>query len=251
MICNKCKRDIPTDSKFCPYCGNKDLAPTIENNANYPTKKRSWIKNIIPLMVIIALVIALAYTSINQNQLQTDILNKEKDLENMQSTLDDVNKKLNQAQSDLYNAQKDIEEYKSQATYWKDKFTATDPNNVSYSYEFESVETLVEAIKKAPSEYYNKNVKVLATVYRNDKGSITIFDTSDEYVTNNMSSIEFLIRLNRTVNLDAHISDNMQYAVVASGDFVKLYGTVKTANGEVYLDNCQYDMISSVTERTK
>lgn len=115
---------------------------------------------------------------------------------------------------------------------------------------FNSVAKLMEALKKDPSAYYNKKVKVLASVYKSENskndGTVTILDMSDELLYTN-DRVSLMVALYSSI--EAHISNDMPYAVLATGDYVELYGTIKTSNDELYLDDCQYDMISTVAER--
>ena len=252
MICNKCKRDIPDDSGFCQYCGN-----TIQKSSTPPKKQKPSTgvgTRILFITLFVILIAALAYTTYSYKQIQTELLDTQSALENIQSTLNSTKEKLSKAESDLSKAnsnisdlKKVVEEYKSQVEYWKEKCLASDPDNVSYSYEFDSVTALWEAVKKAPSAYTNQNIKVVATVYKDKQGDIVIVDINDENLGLLDGSLKTLSFLSKNANIDVKIPN----AFVESGDYIKLYGTVKISNGEIYLDNCQYDMISTVSERSK
>jgi len=59
MICNKCKKEIDDNSKFCGYCGN-----TITEKKNINKKTILWI--LVPVVIIVAIVIALLLINSNK-----------------------------------------------------------------------------------------------------------------------------------------------------------------------------------------
>ena len=77
MICNKCNNNLPDDSEFCQYCGNKITAlETIEkknkktytNAKNIPIKKIIIISASILCLIIAALIIIQFYNQHSENK---------------------------------------------------------------------------------------------------------------------------------------------------------------------------------------
>lgn len=59
MICNKCKKEIDDNSKFCGYCGN-----IINEKKN--TNKKTILRILIPVIIVVAVVITLLIINSNK-----------------------------------------------------------------------------------------------------------------------------------------------------------------------------------------
>lgn len=173
-----------------------------------------------------------------ENELKTIKVN----LKNTQNNLTDTNKKLSNTLSSLTDARTD-------AAMWKEKYMQSDPANVTYSYEFPSVNALLMAIKKNPEAYHNKQVKVFGMILAYEhlalnKKVIALIDYKNEALSN---TDDFVVRsLYRTKTevkeaIEVTLSNDLQYIVAETGDYVNLYGTVRITTGGIFLDKSQYN----------
>lgn len=173
-----------------------------------------------------------------ENELKTIKVN----LKNTQNNLTDTNKKLSNTISSLTDARTD-------AAYWKEKYMASDPANITYSYEFPSVNALLMAIKKNPEAYHNKQVKVFGMIFTYEhetfnRKEIALIDYKGETLPDTDG---FKARFFKNDKIEAKqaievtMLNDLQYTVAETGDYVNLYGTVRITNGEIYLDKCQYN----------
>ena len=200
-------------------------------------------------VAVIALTGALILTTAMSNNLNSNLNSKNLEL---QSKLD-ISEEALQSQKTL------TEQYKSEAERWKNKLLNSDPDNVTYADSFNSVEELNVAIKKNPTYYNNKRIKVVGTIIKYDNEDGNIFDLDTYIVDDNGSDFstydefDFYVwmRYNRNSKgiIPIEITDDLQYTVVETGDYVKMYGTVKISNGEIYLTNCEYSIIATRDER--
>jgi hypothetical protein len=202
----------------------------------------------------------------------------------LNGTIEQLNKEIKQTKNKFAECNSDLTYYKNVFTQTRDKLTEanalttqqsakissleatiqtlkqklaqSDPTNVKYSYSFDSVSTLLSAIKKNPNEYVNKQVKVVGTAYNTKTNGVfetVLFDMSSSESFPDTPSSEFEIEnhvfLKRKREngelITIEITDEVMLTVLESGDYIKLYGTVRVANGEIYLDWCSYDRISS------
>ena len=136
----------------------------------------------------------------------------------------------------------------------KNKLKETDPEDVDYSYSFDSVSGLMTAIRKNPTAYKNKQVKIVGSICYHwaDKNELKLFDlkSSDEYVFNvtyasaqRMFWEEDKYLLGELVGVEFR-KDSI-YSILKDKDYIKLYGTVRIENGEIYLSDCDFEIISS------
>ena len=173
---------------------------------------------------------------------RTNLINKESELEDTQAELETALANLqDQINSTLY--------WMESSTYWMNLFINSDPEDVTYSYSFNSVNELLTAVKDRPWAYNNMQVKVLGTLYNE------YFDVCDPYLVDyengesfpdNIISGELAtyiwMKKKKDANqlIDIILASDTQFTVAESGDSVKMYGTVVISNGEIYLDNCKY-----------
>lgn len=173
-----------------------------------------------------------------ENELKTIKIN----LKNTQNNLTDTNKKLSYTLSSLTDARTD-------AAMWKEKYMQSDPANVTYSYEFPSVNALLMAIKKNPEAYNNKQVKVFGMILAYEhlslnKKVIALIDYKNEALSNTDDFVaRSLYRTKTEVKeaIEVTLSNDLQYIVAETGDYVNLYGTVRITTGGIFLDNSQYN----------
>lgn len=106
------------------------------------------------------------------------------------------------------------------------------------------VEDLKIAIKKNPTGYNGKQITVegYACLYSN-----VIYLCDIYYGTNAMDRFEF--NKNTKSKIEIVITDDVLLSVLGNGDYIKVTGKVKIAEGEFYLDNCTYTMITTYEER--
>ena len=131
--------------------------------------------------------------------------------------------------------------------------TTVPPENNPYL--FETVNELIMAIKRNPSFYYNEEVTVNGTILKAKNYYTAICDLSD--ISNLSSSLEFDFEVYNIYTkwkeanfcIDIEINDELLYAVVVTGDYVKLCGTVKVADGEFYLDVSKCEVLKFASER--
>ena len=158
----------------------------------------------------------------------------------------DVINSLNDAKSQISSLQRE------NATL-KDKLANTDPDDVSYSDSFTSVNSLLNAVQKNPNAYNNKQVKVVGTMVSDivsvGNRLVAIFDMSYNETIPSLHSAEGRYwaenKYNSKKMIDIVFADDAPSALLNTKDYVKIYGTVRISNGEVYLSNCDYEVISS------
>ena len=237
------------------------VAHNIKSTKKVSSQKPLIIVTYVLLVTIIIALTAFCVFSIKEkektiSQLETDVnvleselkstesklKRKESDLSIAYAKISDNNRLLQNKESELKTAKSDIE-------YWKNKYMATDPANVTYSYEFSSVNALLTAIKNNPEAYHNKQIKVFGMIFTYDtenynRKAIALIDYKGEVLSYD-SGFKARFFKNDKIEakeaIEATLSSDLQYTVAETGDYVNLYGTVKIINGEIYLDKCQYN----------
>lgn len=171
---------------------------------------------------------------------QNNLKRKDSDLKIATAKLSDNNRMLQNKEAELKTAKSDIE-------YWKNKYMSIDPADVTYSYEFSSVNALYSAIKSNPAAYNNKQVKIFGMIftYEISKKTIGLIDYKRENLSSYGSGLRAGIFMDKKIEakegIEVTLSNDMQYTVAETGDYINLYGTVRITNGEIYLDKCQYN----------
>lgn len=189
-------------------------------------------------------------------ELRTELKKVKNDLNKAESNLKIVNARIKTAENslankeaELKNAQSALTNARTDAIYWKDKYLSKDPDNVTYSYEFSSVNALLTAIKKNPEAYHNKQVKIFGMIltYEHEtfnRKEIVLIDYKGETLPDNDGYQARYLKRNKIEAkqaIEVTMLNDLQYTVAETGDYVNLYGTVKITNGEIYLDKCQYN----------
>ena len=108
-------------------------------------------------------------------------------------------------------------------------------------YTFETVADLLTAIKKNFEQYENMQVSVKGSILKKDD---CLFLTQLRGDGGAMFQYEAL----RSTNITITTLNDKAATVLDNGDYVKIFGTVKISDTEIYLDNCEYEMIKSIYE---
>ena len=136
---------------------------------------------------------------------------------------------------------------------WDDKLLESDPKGVAYYEYFKTVGELLDAIKRNPDLYNNKEIKVIGTIYRDDNNMLLIdySAVSGNMPTGTSLMDEYLFEqsLNTYNKIEILITSDAQYAVAENGDYVKIYGTIRLEREHIYIDNCRCDLIATLNER--
>lgn len=103
-------------------------------------------------------------------------------------------------------------------------------------YTFDTVAELKSAIKKNPGEYENKQVTVEGSIVKNDNQVILSDAVGD-------GGVMFRQNARKSPNITIIMIDDKKNTLLDDGDYVKIHGTVKISDVEIYLDNCDYEMI--------
>lgn len=112
-------------------------------------------------------------------------------------------------------------------------------------FTFSTISELRNAIKKNPTYYNDNKITVTGTILEHDGDILLVDFNGSSYDAKEYSEI---IR-NKRKHIRVVISDDVSVAVLERGDYIKLNGTVRIANGEIYLDNCEYTMLITCDER--
>lgn len=149
----------------------------------------------------------------------------------------------------------------AEAAIWEYRFISSDPDNVSYSDSFNSVSDLISAIKKNPSYYDGKWVKVIGGVSSHDT-----FYTKDEIdeilASGDSESVWDLYLIQKITNgrynhlklsddtcdLNCYLSYK-QNIFIQEEDFIKLYGMIMISEGKISLNYCKYEMLIPAEEQ--
>lgn len=265
----KAAKDDPVH-EIKPEVVQTPLAP-VEKVA-HNTKPAKKVRSTKPLIIVtyvllIAIIIALSVFCVlsvknlkntisqletNITVLEGDLKVAENNLKRKESALNIANAKISDNNRLLQNKINELKTAQSDIEYWKNKYIDADSANVTYSYEFSSVNALITAIKKNPEAYHNKQVKVFGMLltyegYDSNKDYVkflSLFDYNGENVSfnENYEARSFYYnKIEAKQAIDVTLSSDLQYTVAETGDYVNLYGTVKITNGEIYLDKCQYN----------
>lgn len=252
----------------------------------YCTLKR---KNLVILIValsvvIISLAIALLLT-VSHYQTNTDASNQmlkeitqgnadlQKQISDIESKYEDIESKYEEAnknktslesevsklkneirtlQTDKIKLSNQLSEAQKKANEWEKKFLESDSQNVEYSYSFNDVTSLYNAVKKNPEAYYGKPVKVLTVVYEDSEDPyLYMFDPSVSIDSSlYMNGVEWRYLVNQHKPLPALLDEYPLYAFIDSGDYVKMYGIVSiNSDATICLSSCVFEVIQTSEER--
>ena len=109
-------------------------------------------------------------------------------------------------------------------------------------YTFDTVADLKSAIKKDPSLYEDNKVTVKGSISKMGDG-IILTDYSGD------GGVMFQVEAKRHANITVIISEDKKVMLLDSGDYVEIIGTVKISDVDVYLDECDYKIITSIYDR--
>ena len=168
--------------------------------------------------------------------------------------LSSANSTIKSLKSELATATSTISSLRTEVNALKKKLTETDPDDAEYSYSFNSVNSLMTAIQKNPNTYKNKQVKVVGSIcyhwYDNSKLDLFDLKTTDEYIFDeSYASAKRMFweedKYQRGELISVEFKKDALSSFLKDKDYIKLYGTVSIADGEIYLTNCDYELISS------
>ncbi len=153
---------------------------------------------------------------------------------------------------------RETETEKSYIESWSPEIISSDPYNVQYLASFDSVKSLYRTIKSSPDQYNNKKIKVFGTVF--NYSSIKLVDITDlskikdidksSLHSNNLGVAERNMFDSQTGHeIELNIKSDAQYAVISTGDLVKLYGTLRIERNKIYIDDCTYSLVATLEER--
>ena len=112
-------------------------------------------------------------------------------------------------------------------------------------YTFSTVSELKNAIKKNPKHYNNKDITIQGTIMKVDSDTLLV-----DFSGSTLGAMErYEIKKDSSRYIAIVIPDDILSAVLETGDYIKLSGTVRISEGEIYLDNCEYTMIATRDER--
>ena len=143
---------------------------------------------------------------------------------------------------------------------WHDEVLSSDESSAVYEYYFKSVRELLYAIKHEPDKYNNARIKVIGTIQTGLESTsydVRLVDyamTSDNIPTTDgvEGRYQFREELDKSASkIEIVIKSEAQYAVAESGDYVKVYGTVKITRDRIFIDDCEYDLIVTLLERVE
>jgi len=210
-------------------------------------------------IIVIGLTVTLLLSMKNNHDKIYDLEVQNKDLQsalnNARSSRDQYLSDANNLRDQLQNAwserskQKQLAaQYQAEAEAWKQKLLAYDADNITYSDSFNSVYDLLLAIKENPNEYNKKTVKLVGTAIKYDGGTFLIDHSDSEAITPKLSSAKILLlkgKKNEAKQLiEISVKDDLLYTVLETGDYIKIYGTIKISNGNIILDSCTYELVT-------
>lgn len=117
----------------------------------------------------------------------------------------------------------------------------TDTSDTNDPYTFDSVAGLLIAMKKNLDQYENMQVSVEGSILKKD-GYIILTDARGD------GGVAFRADALKSANITITMSNDQKTTILDDGDYVKISGIVKISDTEIYLDNCDYEMIKSIYE---
>lgn len=100
-------------------------------------------------------------------------------------------------------------------------------------------------LKKNPHQYIDTQVTLKGTVIQYDT-KIYLIDCADNEIGQGVS---WRYEIKKNEYITAFIPDEVKLAVLEDGDYIEISGVLKMADGEFYLDNCDYTLIKTFEER--
>ena len=168
----------------------------------------------------------------------------------LESEVSKLKNEIRTLQTDKIKLSNQLSEAKKNANEWEKKFLESDPQNVEYSYSFNDVTSLYNAVKKNPEAYYGKPVKVLTVVYEDSEDPyLYMFDPSVS-IDSAYTDYDWWKLFNQHKPLPALLDEYPLYAFIDSGDYVKMYGIVSiNSDATICLSSCVFEVIQTSEER--
>lgn len=211
---------------------------------------------IVSYVILIAGIIVLTYLYIsnaktieaqnnNIETLEDELKQVKYNLASTNTQLKNTKQSLTKKETDLASANAKVKTLTADVEYWKTKYLAYDPDNVTYLYTFDSVNSLLAAIKSNPEAYHKKNIKISGMMFAYKSlltKRIGLIDHKGENLKN-ISDLDtrkfFDNKVEAKEGIEVELSSDLQYTVAETG-YVNMYGTVNIANGKISLINCEY-----------
>lgn len=211
---------------------------------------------IVSYVILIAGIIVLTYLYIsnaktieaqnsNIETLEDELKQVKYNLASTNTQLKNTKQSLTKKETDLASANANVKTLTADVEYWKTKYLAYDPDNVTYLYTFDSVNSLLAAIKSNPEAYHKKNIKISGMMFAYKSlltKRIGLIDHKGENLKN-ISDFDtrkfFDNKVEAKEGIEVELSSDLQYTVAETG-YVNMYGTVNIANGKISLINCEY-----------
>ena len=112
-------------------------------------------------------------------------------------------------------------------------------------FTFSTVSELKNAIKKNPKYYNNKEITIQGTVMKSDSDTLLV-----DFNGSSLGAMErYEIKQDSSRYIAIVVPDDILSAVLETGDYINLNGTVRILEGEIYLDHCEYTMVMTRDER--
>ena len=127
------------------------------------------------------------------------------------------------------------------------EITSAEQTDDGDPFTFSTVSELKNAIKKNPKYYNDEEITILGTAMTIDS-EVLLVDFSGSSL-GAMDRYEIRQDTNRYITI--LIPDDVLLTVLETGDYIRLSGTVKISDGEIYLDDCEYTMIKTYEERSE
>ena len=218
------------------------------------------------ISIIVVLLVMMNISTTEASNVQAELNSLKTELSNLQTDLDSTNKelqtakktnnyinsqyenamaRLNDATSELNSQKLLTQEAQKEAALWEEKFMNLDPENITYEYSFDNVKDLLTAIKTSPSAYYGKAVKVVGWVDKELTSYETHLASDGKTDLSSANRHQFWLAEQDGYSVDIVFQSELDYAALASCDYVKLYGTVSVSDGTIYLSDCVYELIAA------
>ena len=114
---------------------------------------------------------------------------------------------------------------------------------ISDGVHFDSVSDLLFTIKHDPHNYIDKEIQVRGTLCKFESNTL-LFDRPLTSNDKSNASVALRYEARTSPNIEIIIPDEILYTVIEDGDYITVSGTVKIADGKIYLDDCTYTFSS-------
>jgi hypothetical protein len=121
--------------------------------------------------------------------------------------------------------------------------TAENDSNESATSHNDDVKNLLSDIKKDPSLYEDKQITVKGWVCKREDVIILA-----DYNAVDGAMLRYELEGGKLPRITICMSADKKAVLLDTGDYVNVTGTVKISENEIYLDDCDYEMIKSIYE---